>query len=418
MTTMRNTGIHAGLRPVMQAAFMLAFLAMGCDSDAPEPGPSPGLRSMHHTEAELINTSNELAIDLARLTFEGDKKSNIFISPFNMSMAFGALLNGASEEPGNRIREFMGITQYSSTEINKAYSEIRALFEVVDPDVSLRMVNGIWAPLEYRFDDSFATRVMAYYDAEVRELDFTRDVSVKMINRWGALKSGGMIPDLVQTAPTGTGMLYTGGAVFKGAFSYPFDSELTHRGLFDLGKKAVEVDMLQARSMPVRYFQGDDASLVEVDYGVGYYCLSLLIPEGDTRVGDLLNNLRVESFTVMIEKADSLYANISMPRFQIDYKRSFSDLFRGAAVDRIMQESLVMDRMFEEKIPDEMPETYFRALIQNEMHGSFSTGAYHGYHLNYAAARNLVIDRPFLFFVREKHTNAILFFGAMRDPRL
>jgi serpin B len=140
------------------------------------------------------------------------------------------------------------------------------------------------------------------------------------------------------------------------------------------------------------------------------------MPMGEAQLDDLLKDLRVDVFAHMVENADSLYADITIPRFSIDYQSDMNALFGRPGSSKILREVLMSDRMFEDKVPESSAAAYFRALIQNDVDGSFTPGTGHHHHLDYTSANSILIDRPFLFLVRERHTNAILFFGVLRNP--
>lgn len=405
-------------RLVHALVIAVGFALMACDGDAPEPGLSLKLREIDPIEASLVNTSNEFALDLITAAGNSDTKSNIFISPFNMTMGLGMLLNGTEGVASEEIVNSIGLEGLDATDLNKAFSEITSLLKVIDDRVTISMANALWTDLDLKIREEYKSRVMAYYDADVRELDLSKDLSKSTINRWVAMKTHGAMPPLFKEMPTNSRIILANAIQFKGSWSNGFDHSDTKSGSFELSERqAVKTSMMYSAGMPGMLQKEKNFTFMEMNYGKGQYCFSVLLPEKGYPLTKLLDNFDAGNYRYLIGNADSVYLNLKMPKFKISYDRSMIALLQGQGVRKVFSSRSGLESLFDGSNSASISEIRHMAAFEASEQGSFSTLGPSGTALSASGATDIALDRPFLFFIRERHTKAILFAGILRDPQ-
>jgi serpin B len=256
-----------------------------------------------------------------------------------------------------------------------------------------------------------------------QSIDFrNRAAAVKEINAWAAEKTHDRITAIVgeDSISPPTNLIMANAVYFLGKWQSPFQAEKTSKSDFVLpdGNK-VEVDMM-AGEVPCRYSNvpNMDLQIAELPYRGKTKSLVVLLPsrrtDGLTLLKKDLNAAELEKWLASTRRWDVI---VRMPKFSF-YTRNdlndplidmgcrrafaisqadFSDITAGPlAINEVFQLAFV-------KVDEEGTEAAAVTV------GGFGSGAF--------TKPELIVDRPFLFLIRDVTTGAILFVGQVTDPR-
>ncbi len=162
-----------------------------------------------------------------------------------------------------------------------------------------------------------------------------------------------------------------------------------------------------------------DYAAIELPYGQGNYSMVVLLPNDDSSLNELISQLDNEEWNTLMQNMSQPSSwNLGLPKFKFEYENTlnneltdlglgiaFSDVadFTGINTDGGLTISRVKHKTFIE-VNEEGTEA---AAVTSVTVGVTSVGP---------NTNTFIIDHPFLFVIKEKYTNAMLFVGTVTDP--
>jgi serine protease inhibitor len=402
------------------------LLAAGCRDAGPISGPIAGLpRDLTPTETHLVARSNDFAFRLFGEVARGSSPdSNLFISPLSVAMALGMTYNGAAGTTQAAMQSALGLDGMSLHEIDAAYRGVIDLLRGLDPRVDFTLANSIWYRQDLAFEQAFLDTCRTYFDATVRGLDFASPDAAPTINGWVSDQTRGKIPSIVPDPIPGGIVMYLINAVyFKAVWITQFDRSLTAPGPFTLttGSTTTVPLMRYASEAPVR--AGGDAAVQVLDlpYGGGAYSMTIVMPRDPAAMDSLVAGLAPERWDAWIAGLDSVRRQVVMPKFTLSYRLRMNDAlaalgmgvaFVGCPAVPDCADFTAMRPARDLFISAVMHKTFVDVNEEGtEAAGATSVG------VGITAVQPpLLIDRPFLFAIRERFSGTILFLGRMMNP--
>ncbi|HEX5170821.1 MAG TPA: serpin family protein [Cyclobacteriaceae bacterium] len=388
-------------------------LVVACDDSNIDPGNEPNLRELSASEVQIAVASNEFAFDLLRKIQE-DSPQNNFISPLNISMALGMTLNGASNETQKAFLQTLHFGALTPDEVNAGYSDLTSLLLSMDRKVKLGIANSVWYSNKYHIKEDFSTTIGKYYDGKVAGLDFSNDHSKDIINRWVEDKTGDRIKNLIDQIDSDEVMFLVNAIYFKGDWTYQFDKSKTHDAPFNkIDGTTTSVRMMQAEKVKLLHYSNDKIELLDIPYGNKQFNLTVIIPHQSVYLQDLVNELNIENLSTWLTEADSANVQLELPKFKMKWKADLKEKLREMGIAMTGFPAL-----FEETLPLEISRVIHQTYLDVNEEGTEAAAATAvGIGLtSVGPIGKIVVDKPFIFLIREKHSEAILFIGQLIDP--
>ena len=168
-------------------------------------------------------------------------------------------------------------------QINDTYRHLIDLLTSLDEKVTLRLAQSIWYGKGFSVKKSFIQTNQEHFDAEVRELDFSRPEAVDIINSWVEDKTGGRIKKVVRQLTPNDVMVLLNALYFHGQWRNQFDK--TYQASFHLpGGLEKEVPMMRQREVRLPYYEGKNMQSVELPYGDSLFAMTLVLPDKDVGI--------------------------------------------------------------------------------------------------------------------------------------
>lgn len=384
--------------------------------------------------SEKVEKDNAFTFDLFRATYANAKEENLFISPLSVSLAFNMVLNGASGETQTEILEVLRSKGYSVEDVNEySQSLCEDLIATINQDFTnddteFSIANSIWTHNNwgpYPVKKDFIEINKKYYDAEVNKIDFGASDALTRINGWCAEKTNNKIGKVLNRVEPEALMYIINAVYFKGNWSKPFWEELTRPDKFyqEDGKTTV-VDMMRTTDY-YRYFEDDYCQYLELPYKNYNFGMILMLPREGKTTGDVVRDMNNDHWALVHEtfgnRFDYTNVYLELPRFKFECKYE-------------MQNDILPDMGM--KIPFDPDKADFKGIsdaslyISRVIHNTFIEVNEEG---TEAAATTVIefpvgdsgieppkpidyiVNKPFLFAIREKTTGAILFIGKVGE---
>jgi len=177
----------------------------------------------------------------------------VAFSPLSVHGALAALRPGASGETREALDAVLG--------------EDAPALAVDDPAIRLALAQALWLDPRYALRPEFADAARRR-GVDCRALDFADPAAPAAVNAWAADKTDGMIEEVVQSFTPDEVMALADAVFFDGAWSRPFERELTAPAPFTRpdGTTVLVPTMHGGAS---GHFEDDEVQAMRLDYGGG-----------------------------------------------------------------------------------------------------------------------------------------------------
>lgn len=418
--------------------------AVGCDtSPKTEPDPSEECHDADTagcvivSDKQRITSPNVADEDMTALvagntTFATDlyqqlkvEPGNLFYSPHSISMALAMTWAGARGQTEADMAKVLGFTL--------TQQKTHAAFNALDQQLAsrgegamgsdgqgfrLNVANAMWAQIGFPFETSFLDTLGENYGAGVHVVDFegATTQAIDLVNGWVVDKTEGKIDKLVneQTVTADTRFILTNAIYFNAAWAEPFEEANTKDGPFTLLDGGSVTAPMMHGYQETGYADGDGYQALQMPYDGHELSMVLVVPDAGT-FADFEASLDAAAIDNITSSLGSYGVDITMPKFKFDAEFNLSghlkemgmaSAFSGADFSGISSEKLV--------VTDVVHKAYV-AVNEKGTEAAAATAVIGGT-TSAPEPAAIVIDRPFLFFIRDLPTGAILFVGRVADP--
>jgi serine protease inhibitor len=369
---------------------------------------------------ELIKSDNEFGIDLFKKILDyQDPDSNVMISPISAALALAMTYNGADNDTKTAMELALKKEGFATGEINKMYKDLIAALVSVDPDVTLNIANSIWYRNTFAVEQDFIGTNQEFYDAEVQALDFGAPAAKDIINGWVEEKTNDKIKDIIKEISPATVMFLINAIYFNGTWTFEFDKDYTSDNEFYLsGGGVIQVPTMHLTA-DIMYADNNMFSAAELFYGDGNYSMVILLPDNGKTVDDIIDGLTVDTWDEWTAAFSEAKVSVGLPKFKFE----FGDSLNKPLIDMGMGVAFNPDKADFSKInPDQQ---IFISMVKQQAYIDVNEEG------TEAAAVTVVemeltampddliyftVNRPFLFVIKEKDTNSIIFIGRVMKP--
>ena len=416
MTDMKRFRILNTLAVVALLATLSAFVSNGSILNAgerPVEKYSPSIAS----QCEMPDNNNDFACNLFRALNEhkqGD--SSIIVSPISVSYMLGMLGRGADGETRRQINEVLGLGG-SVQEINEYFKKVMDEAPNVDPAVTVKIANCIEvnSSLGIRLIPQYKADMKKYYNAQVDALDFTKDSSLRRINKWCNGHTDGMIPSILDELDSQAIMYLLNAVYFKAPWAAKFDPGATRDMDFTKQDGSIVKRPMMHLKTKAAYAKNDLCEMLRLPYGNGDYSIFVMLPcEGKT-VGDIIRSLSAQELKQqrMLDGATH-EVDILIPRFTTESETKLENVLSSMGMPRAftraaefpnMTEGYLLVSMIMQKAKIEVNEEGTKAAAVTVSKMVLGSGVS-------LDVRTFHATHPFVYYIVEGNTGSILFMGT------
>ena len=353
---------------------------------------------------------------------------NLVFSPASISIALAMTYAGAA---GTTASEMAGAMHFSLPP-----ERLHPAFDALDLALASRgqgykgadggpmrvdVVNAAWAERTYAFQAAYLDTLATSYGAGINLLDFAgaAESSRQTINAWVAGETENKIQNLLPegSVDASTRLVLTNAVYLNAAWKTPFDPTDSYDGFFTLLDNSTVTAHLMNVALTAPAVQGTGFVAAAIPYDDERLSLLVVVPDAGTypQFEASLDAAKLESIVAgLTNQAVVLW----LPRFKVETAQELAALLQG----------LGMTSAFSPGLADFSGMDGTRDLyISNVIHNAFISVAEKGTEAAAATAvvikrssapmgLNVSADRPFLYFLRDEPTGAILFLGRVLDP--
>jgi len=215
-------------------------------------------RELTTLEKTVMQSSNAFGFNLFQAIHAEKADSNYFISPLSISIALGMAYNGAGTTTEEAMRNTLEYGNLTVEEINQSYKSIIELLMQLDPEVIMEIANSMWYRLGFPVESAFINANQTYFDAEIRELDFSQLSAIDIINGWINDKTHGKIEEVITEIDPLTVMFLINAIYFKASWTTEFDEEATNDAPFTRPDESQVTCKMMHLETDLQYLETED----------------------------------------------------------------------------------------------------------------------------------------------------------------
>lgn len=406
---------------IFTAIFLGAFVLLfsQCSPEHIDIDNTPKLKELSAEEQGLVHTSNAFALDLFKIINDINSSENIIVSPLSIDFALNMAANGAAGDTKEEMKQTLGIELLSDEEANRAVKNLTDLLLNMDKKVAVSIANSIWYRKELHLQQGFKGLIEDDYSGKIEGLDFDDPIAKNIINKWVEEKTKGKIKDLIGDLSPESAMILVNAIYFKADWLYQFEKSQTKEDKFTLENgQQVPIQMMFSKGVKLRRFLHENLQLLEIPYGNGQFSMIVLLPHSGTTVQEVINMLTPQNLNLWISEADTLIPQLYLPKFTLKFKTELTEPLISMGMETPFFNA-EFPHFFEENINLQISAVIHKAFIEVNEEGTEAAAATAiGFTMTSVGTKDntIRIDRPFAFFIREKHSEAILFAGTVMNP--
>jgi serpin B len=389
-------------------------------SEAPVAGPD--------AVAKLARSSNAFGFDLYQRLRQ--KPGNLVISPASLTTALSMPWGGARGETAAQMRTVLHL-EGTADEVMEASGQLsRSLQDPARPIV-FRIANQLFGEKAYKLVPAYVEKTKASFGAPVELLDFKKapEQARIHINRWVEGKTERRIKDLIppKEVKKDTLLVLVNAIYFLGDWSYPFEPGETRPSTFHLTASETKKVPTMHRTGGFRIAQKDGVTALEIPYKGDALSMMLLVPDEIEGLAAVEGALDTKKLDGLVSAMKDEYVVLALPKFEVNPGESLSlgeDLkalgmplafdrnkadFTGIADPPKPEGRLVLAKVFHKgfvKVDEKGTEAAAATAVMGVVAGAAPGGG----------PRHLLVDRPFLFLIRDNASGLVLFLGRVSDP--
>jgi serpin B len=361
---------------------------------------------------------NAFGADLYRAVAAADATGNLALSPTSVLLALAMTSAGAR---GTTLAEMLATLHADERTIHHAVNALSAQLDARNSDeVAVSVANSLWAQEDLAFEPAFLDLLAAEYGAGVHLVDYKADPEAARtaINDWVDAETRGRIPELIpkDVITTDSRLNLVNAIYLKAKWADEFDPQSTHPIDFTTAAgQSIETPAM-SRHAVMPYAAGDGWQAVELPYKGDQLAMLVVVPDAG-RLAAVESTLDVSTVPAGLGSRE---VELTLPKFDIDSRFSLAETLEPLGIHLAFSGDADFGAMTtSERL--HIASVIHQANITVDEEGTEAAAATDVNMGAGAAAPSedmveLVIDRPFLFAVRDVPTGAVLFVGRVADP--
>ena len=374
-------------------------------------------------EKSLVARNTRFALNILKELQKEDERKNVFISPLSISTALAMVYNGAGSLTRDAMAETLQIKEMSLAEINEGCRNLIGSLENVESQVSLNIGNSIWIKKSYEpsvkigFKDALTT----YFRSEILPRQFSDPKTVDEINAWVKRETTGKIDKIIDNIDRGALMFLINAIYFKGEWAKKFEESKTRQRSFYLqnGEKLSVAMMSNVEEF--LYYSDDGVQVARLPYGRDKLAMYVLLPEKGVNLDSFIQTLEQEKLDGIIERMNLIEIELQLPKLKLEYGKkqlnnALNGLGMGVAFDRESADLKGIASVGPENLSISFVE--HKAVVEVSEKGTEAAAVTVVQMVNTsigAKENSIILNRPFIFIIRENQSQTILFMGKVDE---
>lgn len=410
----------------------------GIVKEEAEKGVIPSYKDYSSEELKGIGINQQqFPIELLSKTYDIADEKNVSLSPLSASMALGMMTNALEDYDRAEVLQALNIKD-DELELFNAYNEkILSTAAEIGPNSTLYINNGTWFKNLAELSSDYKNTLINRYNAEIFRYNVFNMGTLDHVNNWVKENTKGKIPSLLNPddASEDINAVWVNTLYFKSLWKEEFDSKYSSQDSFySTGTDFKEIGQTAFMSSSgfgyYNYYlpkgvedkYNNYIKTVALPYNNESYCFLAVMPsDNNYDIEATINALDADYWKDIDEMLNEGKTDedimVKLPKFKVDQetdlipvlkemgvKKIFATVSMESALGLLNQYIAIIRQKVDFEINEEGSEMAAGTVIV-DMDGASDYNPPH-----------FIFNRPFIYFIKEKETGAVLLAGVYSHP--
>lgn len=414
----------------LAAVVVSALVAAACGAAAAAPRPAVPVDADEQSVGAVVSANTVLALDLLRLAQEDSGGDNIVMGPHSISTAMALVLGGARDKTADELQVALAHT-LDGAQLHETVAALDDSLRAREGGTTrLSLANRVWLQDDLTVVPEFNALVANVYDAGPELVDFRTEpaAAIADVNNWGSEQTNGAVPQILGEIgkPKRLRWIVVNANYFSGEWSDEFDPTQTMERSFTLVDATTVQVPTMAGDFEVSTRSADGWRSARLPYRDGGLSMIVIVPRD---LEEFIQALDADTWSrVAFGFTESGTDRIEMPNFSTRWRGDLVPMFEQMGVRDAFDCEADFSGIFDFDLPLDEGDTNIgfiqhEAFIEVDEAGTeaaavTAVGGFQKVSGSLPDEPPFIVDRPFVYAVTDDLTGAILFIGAMSDPRI
>ncbi|MGO9975377.1 MAG: serpin family protein [Solirubrobacteraceae bacterium] len=377
--------------------------------------------------AAAANATNRLALSL--LPALGGT-GNVVLSPYSIETALAMVAQGARGQTATQIAAVLGAPDAAMLAASNRALLVALRKTAGSPTGSggahgapkLDDANSVWLQSGFKVLPAFSASLSANFGVAPQLVDFgtAPDTARKEINSWVAQQTQQLIPELMPPGSiTAQTLLVLANAIYlKAHWANPFLTSMTSPDqFFPASGPPVQVPFMSQEQSPYAYSERAGYEAIELPYLNSSLTMLAIMPSPGTIAGfeHELTPARLQS---IVDSLHNGIVDLAMPKLKLSVNTDLSAELSALGMPIAFEDGADFTGIAPQP-PLKIGVVEHAAVLKVDEAGTTAAGATGIGIVGSAAplqAASIKLDHPFLLFLRDTRTGAVLFAARVANP--
>jgi serine protease inhibitor len=351
---------------------------------------------------------------------------NLVLSPDSVAAALAMTGTGAVGRTAGEIARTLhlkgpaALAALGDLQRTIAARQIAAAAGDPDPPI-LEIANGLFLQQGLPFEPAFLSGALQRFGAAPETVDFEGNPTgaLDAINGWVSDHTKGLVPRILDSLPEEMALALANAVYLKADWQHPFKQRETRPGAFHKAAGKTTVDFMhQTARLP--YAAGPGYRAVALPYRSSTLSLLVVLPVRQ-RLGALQHRLDGRALARIAHGLSSRSVILSLPRFHLNTDAELTGALKRLGMPTAFSEAADFSRITAAP-PLKIAFVKHAADFTVDEEGTVAAAATVVGAVAFSGPRiprdavTFNANRPFLFFLRDDRTGAVLFAGRVTNP--
>lgn len=362
---------------------------------------------------------NQFGFDLFKLNSKAG--GNQFFSPLSIEAALAMTSAGAQKETLAQMNKVLHLSQNPHRGFEALLNQLKG-----KAGYELLVANRLWTRQGKTYVPEFVNVLKTNYGSEVIPMDFQNQTepSRVTINQWVQKQTNDKIKDLLPPGfiEKATELVITNAVYFKGRWENAFHkSETKSDDFFTAAKVSVKTPFMHQTSH-FSLAETAQAQMLEIPYRGGTLSFVVVLPKSEP-LEKFETEFSYDHFLALRKNTSYDLVQVSLPKFKAESRFDLAEVLSNLGMPLAFDPSRANFhgiRTFGTDVNIYISKVVHKAFVDVNEEGTEAAAATAVGMVNITSMPSephvFNANRPFLYFIVEKSTGAILFFGRYAKP--
>ena len=350
-----------------------------------------------------------------------------FFSPLSITTALAMTYMGTR---GNTAKQMEDVMKLSfGKDVHFCFKElITDIFQYFpNPDLpELKLANRLYGQKGFNFKPEYLVTTRDLYGAQLEAVDFIKETESarEAINTWVEEQTVGKIQQLIAPGVLSdmSRLVLVNAIYFKGKWTEQFKEYCTRDMPFYLSPsetKAVPM-MYQEETFGYYYDQSAKCKVLVMNYKGGKVNMMIALPDDICGLAELESKLSEEVLRSWAQKVKGVKVKVTLPKFKFTKTFSLVDCLKTLGITDLFQlRKADLSGIAEDELV--VSEVIHKAFLEVNEQGTEAAAATavvacFGCAMSRVEPKEFKADHPFVFFICDRKSGAVLFMGHVLCP--